>query len=167
MKTEFQVRFPNSRPTEWITDVDHLRENARQLSTAQLWRRETETPEEAAVRRMDWMEKRAKDLMPWPDNCIKMTIPKGSTVSAEVDRLSPPPQPTETQVDWDTLEPIKEVPVWELPAHKIWISGVLAGTWHHEAMVQSFHRLIQGKCAIGSTRENALRNYEELQSIKR
>jgi len=141
-------------------DLKYLQENHRH-PLATLWRRETETTEEAAVRRMAALDKWRLDKNDLRGAHI------GETMSSFADRLSPPPQPTETQVDWDTGEPIEEVPVWELPAHKVWISGVLAGTWHHETMVQSFHRLIQGKCAIGSTRENALRNYEELQSIKR
>ena len=85
--------------------------------------------------------------------------------SAFADRLSPPPVATETQVDWDTLEPVKEVPVWNLLPW-IWIAGVSESEYQSEPNGVTLKNLVYGTYAIGHTRESALRNLAELQSIR-
>jgi hypothetical protein len=163
MKTEYQARFPNSRPTEWIKDVDYLRENARHLLTAQLWRRETETPEEAAVRQMAalgvYWEKANSG------QCVAASY-QGETIAQFADRLSPPPPTTETQIDWDTLEPIKEVPVHKMD-NGLFIAGVDYCKFEEMGVYSLNVNLTHGDFAIGSTRENALRNLRELQEAKK
>lgn len=165
MKTEYQVRFHTISPTEWITDVDLLRKSARPISTARLWRRQTETTEEAAVRRMAALDKWHKG--PSIGFCREV-----ETMSEFADRLSPPPAATETQVDWDTLEPVKEVPVWQSRWGYIWYAGITKDDLHKLTNGEAFAKVTgEGKdppiFAIGHTRESALRNLAELQSVRK
>jgi hypothetical protein len=164
MKTEYQARG-NGVKCQWTGDLSHVRENYR-ASDTQLWRRETETPEEAAMRRMDWLERRCKETVPMPNGDRRMSIPCGSTVSDCIDRTCPPPPATETRLEWDTLEPWKEVPVWVCDG--VWIAGVSRDEFQNEDDRASLARLTGSfasrtpTAAIGATREAALRNLEEM-----
>jgi len=164
MKTEYRVRTSNGVVCgPWTKDIGFFRENFRDACT-NLWRRETETPEEAAVRRMAALEKsyeQGTDERRKSNECF----------STFADRLSPPPAATECQVDWDTLEPVKEVPVWQ-GVNGVWVAGVEKDEFQREDDGASLGRLTGffgnriPTAAIGSTRENALRNLAELQQIK-
>lgn len=159
MKTEYQVRFQNAGPTEWIADFDLLRKSARHIPTGKLWRRQTETTEEAAVRRMAALDKWHKG--PSIGFCREV-----ETMSEFADRLSPPPAATETQVDWDTLEPVKEVPVWKFVGGQ-WLAGIQMEKWHGIRQVDVYKYMRDAEFAIGHTRESALRNLAELQSVRK
>ena len=143
---------------EWTTDLGHLRENFRRNGNA-LWQRQTETPEEAAVRRMAALDG-------WKLDRRDTRAPNELTFGQFADRLSPPPAATECQVDWDTLEPVKEVPVWQWAKSGVWIAGQDYRQWVDEEGSESIDSLLWGRIATGHTRESALRNLAELQSIK-
>ena len=157
MKTEFKIKN-GSLHMEWTTDLGHLRENFRRNGNA-LWQRQTETPEEAAVRRMAALDG-------WKLDRRDTRAPNELTFGQFADRLSPPPAATECQVDWDTLEPVKEVPVWQFP-WGIWVAGVKEDQYLREENTVSLRRMAYGRSAYGHTRESALRNLQELQSIKK
>ena len=157
MKTEYQARGPGIHVC-WTTDLTYLRENFRRYGQT-LWQRQTETPEEAAVRRMAALDN-------WQSDALDKRKPETvEPVSSFADRLSPPPTATECQVDWDTLEPVKEVPVWQFP-WGIWVAGVKEDQYLREENTVSLRRMAYGRSAYGHTRESALRNLAELQSVK-
>ncbi len=154
MKTEYQSR-KDGRPVhnQWTTDLQFVRENCRP-NGAELFKRETETAEEAALRRENWLER---------ENIAgRIYIPKGESIRAHVDRKCPPPKPTEVRIDWDTLEPVKEVPVWFSDMKKVWAAGIDQRDWFKMEPMDMAHAITSGKVAIGPTREAALRNLEEL-----
>jgi len=157
MKTEYQARHPGDKGHgSWTDDLNFLKESFR-ADRLQLWRRETESPEEAAVRQINWLEK--------ANLAGNVFIPDRVSVIQQIDKCCPPPQATETQVDWDTGEPIKEVPVWQIGG--VWLAGQIIEYADKCSSWALWTLCTQGKLAIGSTRENALRNLAELQSIKR
>jgi len=165
MKTEYQPRGAVAGPV-WSEDVQFLRENCRQ-SGVTLWRRETETPEEAAVRRWNWIESREKETRALPNGTKVLNSLPDWSFAQSIDKFCPPPPTTEVQVDWDSLEPVKEVPVWFSDLKKVWAAGIEKDRWICLPFSEMAHLITSGKVAIGSTRENALRNLAELQSIKR
>lgn len=158
MKTEYKIKA-GTQSGEWTTDIQFLRENYRRDGNT-LWRRETETPEEAAVRRWSVVEKYERQEVE-----SRRFL---EALHNWTDRLSPPPTATECQVDWDTLEPVEEVPVWQFSfAPFLWVAGVDSKTYHKETDTETLNRMAYGKSAYGHTRESALRNLAELQSIQK
>ena len=161
MKIEYQARTGGGNPLGiWSADLELIRKSYRK-SVNTLHRRECETPEEAAVRRMNWLEMRCKETKTMPSVERIVFVPCGSSVSAEIDRKCPPPPVEEVQVDWDTLEPVEEVPVWQTQWGK-WIAGIAKEDWKIEADSGRYIYLCSGNVAIGHTRESALRNLAEL-----
>jgi len=161
MKTEYQVTSVHLFHP-WTNDLTHLRENYRKPG-AKLFRREVETPEDAAVRRMAWLEMRCKETVPQPNGDRRMFVPCDLTISDAIDRHCPPPPIKEVQVDWDTLEPIKEVPVWFSTLKNVWAAGIDHTDWIRLEPMEMAQRITKGQVAIGHTRESALRNLAELQ----
>lgn len=172
MKTEYQSRTDggNPLPGGWTTDLTFLRENYRR-SLNTLWKRETETPEEADKRRLEWLEVFYKHFTNPPSSLAFKPKTHSETARQWIDQNCPPPPAIETQIDWDTLEPINNVPVWVCDG--LWVAGVSKKEFQCEDYGISLGRLTGSfgtpipTAAIGSTRENALRNLAELQSIKR
>lgn len=171
MKTEYMVKVPEGNLiTEWTSDVQHLRENFR-TAGATLWRHQSETAEEAAVRRMNFIEHSAAETIPQPNGDRIARIPCGSTVSAEIDRLCPPPATTEVQVDWDTLEPVRDVPAWDFLG--VWVAGIEKESFDKKDDTDLVNLLLGTmkevfpNAAIGPTRETALRNLAEFQAAKK
>jgi len=166
---EYQARMPHGTPCgPWTTDFVFTQENHR-FDGATLWCRQSETKEEAAVRRMaaldDWHDKDGVAQ-------ISVATPSGmETMSEFADRLCPPPPSTETQVDWDTLEPVPEVPVFDLGGG-VWIAGVSASEWGVDADASSLKRLIGPipdglpTAAIGITAADALANLAKFKARK-
>lgn len=164
MKTEFQARLATGHQVSgpWTTDLKFILENYLRNGNT-LWRRETETPEEAAVRRMTFLDK-------WKlDRKDHSRSEEGETMSAFADRLSPPPAVTDCQVDWESLKPIKEVPVWQSASgvNCHWFAGVSYREWSNYIQAEALSQLLNGRIAIGHTRESALRNLAEFQSIQK
>lgn len=143
--------------------VDFCRKNYR-TSGNTLWRRQSETAEEAAIRRM-------AALHIVPDYRIPAGMITPEQINTFLDGRIPPPATTEVQVDWDTLEPVPEIPVWEFEG--IWIAGVYEREFLRESKIESFHRLVGNTVdqyptvAVGPTRETALRNLAEFQAAKK
>jgi len=154
MKTEYQVNSVHLFHP-WTTDLTHLRENYRKPG-AKLFRREVETDGDAAVRRMAWVSIHPCKLAHLVNNIAKPALEL-------IDEQSPPPPVKEVQVDWDTLEPIEEVPVWQFSKSQNWIAGADLNKWEREGFSTSIQRLVSGTAAIGHTRESALRNLAEMQ----
>ena len=155
MKAEYQSR-KDGRPVhnQWTTDLRFVRENCKPYG-AELWRRETETPEEAAVRRLDWI---SNNLATFYATFYATKEP----IAIIADRLCPPPNPTEIRICWDTLEPVKEVPVWFSDLKKVWAAGMEKDKWICLTFSEMAQLITSGKVAIGATREAAIRNMEEL-----
>jgi len=164
MKTEYQVR------ADWITrgwadDLDYILENYRKPGV-KLFRREVETPEEAAVRRMAALDKNWDRIRGGSFGSGQFS---NESMSEFADRLSPPPARNERQVDWDTLEPIEEAPVWQFDhAPFLWVAGIAKPEYYRQTSGDFVTKLTYlASASIGHTRESALRNFQELQSIKK
>jgi len=153
MKTEYTARIVGQ--FTHTGDIDFLRENYRKPG-AKLFRRESEAPEEAAVRRMAALDN-------WQASGYQPDRSFGIRLSTFADFLSPPPPVKEVEIDWDTLEPIKEVPVWENEAG-VWTAGFGRSVWVDFTIEQKLvHYCVNRTAAIGHTRESALRNLAEMQ----
>jgi len=161
MKTEYQARNKAGHyRTEWTPDATHLRNNCRITPADTLWRRQSETEPEAAVRRMAALDKWWRDK----DSPMRLHY-ESDTPATFADRLSPPPTATETQVDWETLEPVKDVPVWSWAS--FWVAGIDEPTWSNTGDGRiNLEWICKGHAAIGHTRESALRNLAELQQSR-
>lgn len=159
MKTLFQCRLHPDRSL-WTDDVQHLRENYR-ITGATLWRREFETDEEAAVRRMNWLNNSVS-----PQGVAVFRADVDKSFAETIDRKCPPPATTEVQVDWDTLEPVPVIHTMAME-NGLWIAGIRQSDFEDLSISQVNIMLTHGNAAIGPTRETALRNLAEMQAVKK
>jgi len=162
MKTEYQARG-HGIICRWISDAAWVRENLRS-DDATLWRRQSETPEEKAVRRMFALEQ-------WEANGCPVCRPLGERLNAFADRLCPPPPTTEVQVGWDSLEPVEEISVWESFDGTLWIAGKSKEQWFASDPERNFESLLgefgtPPTVAIGISRQDALDNLAKFKARK-
>lgn len=153
----YEVR--NSNPAEasfkriLINLKDRESWNPRSDSVT-LWQVERESEAEAAVRRMNWLGKF------WH----QVELATGESLASMVDRLCPPPAPSETQLDWDTGDPIETHEEREMKPG-LWISttfkqmnGVIFGPSFQDSIALS-----QGLAATGPNKDAA---YANLRAIR-
>ncbi len=109
-----------------------------------LWQVEKESEAEADKRRLDFLQSR---LSGGSEFVFFQT-----NIREYCDKFCPPPAPKETQLDWNTGEPINRVPVWR---HKFgrWIAGVTQDVWAKESYTETLWRFTNAKVAIGNTAE--------------
>jgi hypothetical protein len=117
-----------------------------------LWRVEKESEQEAATRRM-------KALEEWIllKNPYKYRMP-GQTLSEFADLLSPTTR-TETQLEWETGEPLTSVKWWVMHSG-LYIATISTPRIDWEMIGDIIH----GMAATGATEESARRNLAEIQA---
>jgi hypothetical protein len=157
MKTTYRVKNEHGEPIAFAgTDgvgVDFLRENHRQPGNT-LWRRTDEDEASADKRRLDWISATQK-------RGASCHFYQGShDVRAACDTNSSPPAPTETELDWDTLEPLPQVWTWQ-PNGLVWIASIRPpGSGNSDP----FDDVCFGRFATGATEQSAIRNLREIQA---
>ena len=69
-----------------------------------------------------------------------------------------------------TIEPMHakaEIPTWFSKTRGVWVSGISEPDFITLPFEAAAIKLASGQIAVGSTRENAVRNFEEFQSLFR
>jgi hypothetical protein len=133
----------------------HTVENAK----ITLWQVERESEAEAAVRRMSYLEEKFNKMD--RDEVGVLTLKLRTShlpLSGAIDSECPPPAPKETQLDWNTGEPIRAVKTWQ-ESSGVWLACV-----SDSSPARIFCScLVSGKMASGHTRDAAIANLNAIQ----
>jgi hypothetical protein len=155
MKTHYEVRGTPFYKFVRIELEDKHRWSIHPDAT--LWRVERESDEEAAVRRM----KHLSHVEKTQGTTVIFLSDSGKTLADRIDEKCPPPA-KETQLDWNTGEPIETVHCWQLP------SGLFMASIHsvEECRMNgdnsNFVLFMNGLAATGGTEQAARINLAQV-----
>jgi hypothetical protein len=123
-----------------------------------LWQVERESDEEAAVRRMGWLEKELRDGKSFQFESF------GVSFAEYVDKHCPPPAPKETQLDWNTGEPIETIEAKRSPSGLWFAFSMSHNEWLKLDDSESFYAVNGGRAATGPTQQAAIANLRAIRA---
>lgn len=126
--------------------VNFIRANYRKAGDT-LWRRVEEDDAAADKRRLNWITE-------WNRTGRHEIWSRDESGVSFCDRCSLPPTPVETELDWDTLEPMPEIETSQFPQ----------GFWNARIKNNGPILYSTGMETTGATRESAIRNLREIQA---
>lgn len=167
METVFEVRSPR------IICRTHIKTEALRFQPKNesdtLWQIMRESKAEAAVRRMNWIEQAIKNggtLLLGPT--LGLVTEKKAMVmplSQYIDAACPPPPTEETQLDWNTGDPMVIIHSWPLE------SGAWIASFHSESslknmsVIDTYLSLLNGRSAISTFKDAAIANLRAMSAL--
>jgi hypothetical protein len=149
----YEARYAVSGQAITFSDLASALKHKSSPPHPTLWQIERESETEAAVRRWKAVRHGVFELR------------GGESLEDMADRFSPPPLPKETQLDWNTGEPIEAVHCWQIPSGLFMAANVSESEFKARQSNVNYLSVLEGRSVTSTTRDAAIANLRAIRAL--